>query len=129
MGSEAKKFQISANVYFPLTEIFRVASLSRALGEGSCGVLWGAWPGGLAPEVTVARWRLIQNHKHPAWPLAGFADDLILRRASLQAPIFCPPDVKSQLIGKHSDVGKDRGQEEEPVTEWDGWMASPTQWS
>ena len=38
------------------------------------------------------------------------------------APIFWPPDVKSQLIGKEPDVGgegADRGQ--------DGWVASPTQ--
>ena len=32
-----------------------------------------------------------------------------------EAPIFWPLDVKSQLIGKDSDVGKDWGQEEKGV--------------
>ena len=35
----------------------------------------------------------------------------------LEAPIFWPPDVKSQLIGKDPDAGKDRGQEEKGATE------------
>ena len=26
-------------------------------------------------------------------------------------PILCPPDAKSQLIGRDSDAGKDLGQE------------------
>ena len=34
-----------------------------------------------------------------------------------ETPIFWPPDVKSQLIGKDPDVGKDREQEEKGVTE------------
>ena len=32
--------------------------------------------------------------------------------AEAQALILCPPDVKSQLIGKDPDAGKDWGQEE-----------------
>ena len=42
--------------------------------------------------------------------------------------IFWPPDAKSWLIWKDPDAGKDWGQEEKGTTEWDGWMASPTQW-
>ena len=40
-----------------------------------------------------------------------------------EAPILWPPDVKSQLIGKDSDAGKDRGQKEKGVTEDEmvGW--------
>ena len=34
-----------------------------------------------------------------------------------ETPILWPPDVKSQLIGKDPDVGKDRWQEEKGVTE------------
>ena len=37
--------------------------------------------------------------------------------AKVEAPIVWPPDVKSRLIGKDSDAGKDRGQEEKGVTE------------
>ena len=39
------------------------------------------------------------------------------------APIFWPPDAKSQLIGIDSDVGKDRRQAEKGTTEDDtvGW--------
>ena len=49
--------------------------------------------------------------------------------AEAEALILWPPNVKSQLIGKDPDAGKDRGQEEKEVTWWDGWMASPTQWT
>ena len=34
-----------------------------------------------------------------------------------EAPIICPPDVKSWLIGKDSDAGQDWGQEEKWVME------------
>ena len=40
-----------------------------------------------------------------------------------KAPIFWPPDVKSRLIGKDPEAGKDSGQEEEGATENEmvGW--------
>ena len=43
--------------------------------------------------------------------------------AKAEALILWPPDGKSWLIGKDSDAGEvgDRG--------WNGWMASPTQWT
>ena len=43
--------------------------------------------------------------------------------AEAEAPIFWPPDVKSQLTGKDPDAGKDRRQEEKWVTEDEtvGW--------
>ena len=43
--------------------------------------------------------------------------------AEAEAPILWPPDVKSQLIGKDSDAGKNGWQEEKEVTvdEMDGW--------
>ena len=39
------------------------------------------------------------------------------------APIIWPPDVKSWLIGKYPDAGKDWGQEEKGMTEDEmvGW--------
>ena len=38
-------------------------------------------------------------------------------------PILWPPDVKSQLIGKDSDAGRDWGQDEKGTTEYEmaGW--------
>ena len=41
--------------------------------------------------------------------------------------ILWPPHVKSWLIGKDPDAGRDWGQEEKEMT--DGWMASPTRWA
>ena len=41
--------------------------------------------------------------------------------------ILWPPDVKSWLIWKDPDAGKDWGQEEKGMTGWDVWMASSTQ--
>ena len=37
--------------------------------------------------------------------------------AEAEAPILWPPDVKSQLIGKDPDAGKDCGQEEKGTTD------------
>ena len=37
--------------------------------------------------------------------------------AEAEAPILWPPDVKSQLIGKDPDAGKDRRQEEKGAAE------------
>ena len=45
--------------------------------------------------------------------------------AEAETPILWPPDVKSWLIWKAPDAGKDWGQDRG----WDGWMASPTQWT
>ena len=44
-----------------------------------------------------------------------------------ETPILWPPDVKSWLIWKDPNAGKDWGQEEKGMTGWDGWMASLTQ--
>ena len=41
--------------------------------------------------------------------------------------ILWPPDVKSQLIGNDTHVGKNWGQEEKGAKEDDCWMASATQ--
>ena len=38
-------------------------------------------------------------------------------RTDAEAPTLGPPDVKSQLIGKDPDAGKDWGQEEKRATE------------
>ena len=47
-----------------------------------------------------------------------------------ETPILWPPDVKSWLICKDPDAGKDWGLEEKGDDRgWDGWMASPTQWT
>ena len=44
---------------------------------------------------------------------------IFIGRTDVQAktPILWPPDVKNWLIGKESDAGKDRGQEEKGTTE------------
>ena len=46
--------------------------------------------------------------------------------AKAETPVLWPPHVKSWLIGKDSDAGRDWGQEGQG---WDGWMASPTRWT
>ena len=59
-----------------------------------------------------------------SWIFTGRTD------AEAEAPILWPPDVKSWLIGKDPDAGKDWGQEEKWGDRgWDGWTASPTQWT
>ena len=54
---------------------------------------------------------------------------IFIGRTDAKAPILWPPDVKSQLIAKDPDAGKDRRQEEKGTTGQAGWMASLTQWT
>ena len=47
--------------------------------------------------------------------------------AKAETPILCPPHVKSWLIGKDSDAGRDWGQQEKGMTEdemagWHHWL-------
>ena len=48
---------------------------------------------------------------------------IFIGRTDAEAPILCPPDVKSPLIGKDPDAGKDWGLEENGTTEDEmvGW--------
>ena len=66
---------------------------------------------------------LIPKGNHP-WIFTGRTD------AEAEAPILWPPDVKSQLIGKDVDAGKDWKQEEKGETEdemvgWHHWLNGP----
>ena len=62
------------------------------------------------------------NHKgNQPWLFFGRTD------AEAEAPILWPPHVKSQLIVKDPDAGKDWGQEEKGMTEdemvgWHHWL-------
>ena len=65
-----------------------------------------------------------------SWVFIGGTD------AEAETPILWPPHVKSWLIGKDSDAGRDWGQEEKGTTHlspevdrWDGWMVSLTWWA
>ena len=50
--------------------------------------------------------------------------------AKAETPLLWPPHVKSWLIGKDPDAGRDCGQEEKGNDRgWDGWVASPTRWT
>ena len=50
--------------------------------------------------------------------------------AKAEAPILWPPDVENWLIAKDPDAEKDRRQEGEGDDRgWDGWVASPAQWT
>ena len=58
------------------------------------------------------------------WVFIGRTD------AEAETPILWPPDVKSWLIGKDPDAGRDwRAGGEGDDRGWDGRMASPTRWT
>ena len=46
-----------------------------------------------------------------------------------EAPILWPPDAKSWLTEKTLILGKIEGRRRGWHRVWDGWMASPTQWT
>ena len=52
-----------------------------------------------------------------------------MTEAEAEAPILWPPDVKNRLIGKNLMLGKTEGRMRKDNRGWDGWMASPTQWT
>ena len=58
-----------------------------------------------------------------SWVFIGRTD------VETETPILWPPDAESWLIWKYPDAGKDWEQDEKGMTGWDGWMASPTQWT
>ena len=52
---------------------------------------------------------------------------IFIGRTDIEAPLLWPPDVKSQLIGKDPEAGKDWWQEEKGTTEdemvgWHHWL-------
>ena len=49
--------------------------------------------------------------------------------AETYTPVLWPPGAKNWLIWKDPDAGKEWRQKEKGMTEWEGWMASPIQWT
>ena len=68
--------------------------------------------------------KLVNLKGNQLWIFIGRTD------AKAEDPMLGLPDVKSWLIGKDPDAGKDWGQEEkEPTEDENGWVASLTQWT
>ena len=68
----------------------------------------------------------VHSEGDQSWVFIGRTD------AEAETPVLWPPHAKSWLIGKDLDAGRDWGQEEMSKGDdngWDGWMASPTQWT
>ena len=63
----------------------------------------------------------VHSEGDQSWDFFGRTD------AKAETPVLWPPHVKSWLIGKDSDAGRDWGQEEKGTTEDE--MISPTQWT
>ena len=64
----------------------------------------------------------VSSKGNQPWIFIGRTD------AEAEVPIFWPPDVKSRLIEKDPDAGKDWGQEEKGMTEdemvgWHHWLS------
>ena len=58
-----------------------------------------------------------------SWIFIGRTD------AEAETPILWPTDVKSWLIWKTLMLGKIEGGRRRGSRGWDGWLASPTQWT
>ena len=79
----------------------------------SCGVGEDSWESPLdCKEI-----QPVHPKGNQSWIFIGRTD------GEAEVPIFWPPDVKSWLIGKDTDAGKDRRQEEKGTTEVEmvGW--------
>ena len=60
---------------------------------------------------------------HQSWIFIGRT------AADAEAPILRSPDAKNWLLGKDPDAGKVKAGREGDDRGWDGWKASPTQWT
>ena len=67
--------------------------------------------------------KLVSPKGNQPWIFIGKTD------AEAEAPILWLPDVKSWLTGKTLMLGKIEGSMRREQRRWDGWMASPTQWT
>ena len=67
----------------------------------------------------------------PVHPKGNRSWTLIVRTdAEAETPIVWPPDAKNWLtIEKTLMLGKTEGRRRRGNRRWDGWMASPTQWT
>ena len=76
---------------------------------------------GVASPLDFKEIKPVNAKGNQPWILIGRTD------AEAEAAVLWPPDVNSRLIGKDSNAGKDwmKGEGEEGIREWDGWMASP----
>ena len=84
----------------------------------NCGVGEDSWESLGLQEI-----QPVYSKGDQSWMFFGRTD------AKAETPVLWPPHVKSWLIGKNSDAGRDWGQKEKGTRGWDGWMASPTQWT
>ena len=82
--------------------------------------LW-CWRRLLRVPWTSRRSNPVHSKGDQSWVFFGRND------AKAETPVFWPPHVKSWLIGKDSDAGRDWGQEEKRTTEdemaeWHHWL-------
>ena len=67
--------------------------------------------------------QLVHPKGDQSWVFIGRTD------AEAETPVLWPPHVKSWLIWKDPDAGRLRAGGERDDRGWDGWMASPIQWT
>ena len=88
------------------------------VGFCCCLKVW-VLPSGI---LTLFNWlQAVHSEGDQPWDFFGRND------AKAETPVLWPPHVKSWLIGKDSDAGRDCGQEEKGVTEdemagWHHWL-------
>ena len=84
----------------------------------NCGVGEDPWESlGLQQDQTC------QSKGNLSWMIIGGAN------VEAETPVLRPPDAKNWIIGKDPDTRKNWRQREGDDRGWDGWMASPTQWT
>ena len=85
----------------------------------NCGIGDDSWESPALKEI-----QPVHPKGDQSWVFIGRTD------VEAETPILWPPDMKSCLIRKDPDAGKDWRQEEKGDDRgWDGWMASPTRWT
>ena len=84
----------------------------------NCGVGEDFWESLHCKEI-----QPVHSKGNQSWIFIGRTD------VEAETPIHWPPDAMNWLIGKGPDAGKDKAGGDWDDRGWDGWMASPTQWT
>ena len=102
-----------AEVFFFPVIMYRCESwtIKKAENWRTDALEWWRWKRLLRMTWTARDQTGQSERKYQPWVFIGRTD------AEAEAPKLCPPDVKSQLIGKDPDAGKDWKQEEKGAAE------------
>ena len=126
---QARRLQQYVNQEHPGIQAgFRKGRGTRDQIANNCWVIEKAWCFWTVVLEKTLESPLYSKEIQPVLP-KGNQSWIFICGTEAEVPILWPPDSKNWLIWKDPDSGKDWSSGRRDDREWDGWMASPTQWT